>query len=161
MTDIWMPREKWDALVRSKGCKFCAEVISRQVSDNYGYTIADLSFSRLRLCKNQYVHGYCVLICHKHVREPYELPQDERDLFFDDMMRAGLALENVFKSIKMNFEILGNAVPHLHCHLKPRYFGDGAPNRPIDPNMETVILEPEEYLKRVGMIKEALASCLG
>jgi diadenosine tetraphosphate (Ap4A) HIT family hydrolase len=43
------------------------------------------------------------------------------------MMRVGQALETVFKPLKMNFEILGNAVPHLHGHIVPRYYGDPAP----------------------------------
>ncbi|PWT75060.1 MAG: hypothetical protein C5B60_05880, partial [Chloroflexi bacterium] len=44
-------------------------------------------------------------------------------LFFSDMMRVGKALEQTFNAVKLNFEILGNAVPHLHCHIKPRYYG--------------------------------------
>ena len=156
MTDVWMPRQKWESLIHGDGCPLCDEVKSKEPEETYGYTIADLSISRLRLCKNQYVKGYCVLICHKHVREPYELPQDERDQFFDDMMRAGLALENVFKSIKMNFKILGNAVPHLHCHMEPRFYGDTAPGRPIDPEKGQVFLSPEEYKATVKQIRDVL-----
>jgi diadenosine tetraphosphate (Ap4A) HIT family hydrolase len=156
LTKAWMPREKWEALVRGEGCPLCAEVTSTQPYNEYGYTVADLSFSRLRLCANQYIKGYCVLICHKHVREPYELPEHERDIFFDDMMRTGLALENVFKSIKMNFQILGNAVPHLHCHIEPRYYDDPAPNRPIHSGEKTVSLKPEQYAALVKKIRRAL-----
>ncbi|MFA5309641.1 MAG: HIT family protein [Dehalococcoidales bacterium] len=156
MTESWMPREQWEALVKGVNCPLCAEVKSTEPSNEYGYMVADLSFSRLRLCLNQYVKGYCVLICHKHVREPYELPQDEREMFFDDMMRAGLALENVFRSVKMNFQILGNAVPHLHCHLQPRYYGDPSPHRPIDPEKETVLLKPEAYQESVAKIRVML-----
>jgi diadenosine tetraphosphate (Ap4A) HIT family hydrolase len=153
----WMPREKWEALVRGDDCPLCAEVTSTQPFNEHGYFITDLSYSRLRLCTNQYVKGYCVLICRKHVREPYELSRDERERFFDDMMRAGLVLENVFKSIKMNFQILGNAVPHLHCHIEPRYFDDGAPNRPIRSGDGTVLLTPEEYRARVEEIRRAFS----
>jgi len=156
MESKWMPREKWEALVRGESCPLCAEVTSTQPFNEYGYTVADLSFGRLRLCANQYIKGYCVLICHKHVREPYELPPDEREQFFNDMMRAGLALENVFKSDKMNFQLLGNAVPHLHCHLEPRYLGDPAPHRPIHSGEKTVTLNPEQYAVLVKKIRRAL-----
>jgi diadenosine tetraphosphate (Ap4A) HIT family hydrolase len=152
----WMPQGKWEALVRGDGCPLCATVKSTQPFDEFGYIVADLSFGRLRLCANQYIKGYCVLIAHKHVREPYELPQDEQAMFFDDMMRAGLALENVYKSIKMNFQILGNAVPHLHCHIEPRYFDDGAPNRPIYSHEGNVTLKPEEYARQAEKIRHAL-----
>jgi diadenosine tetraphosphate (Ap4A) HIT family hydrolase len=156
MADSWMPRDKWEALVRGESCPLCTEVASIESFNEYGYTIKDLSFSRLRLCANQYIKGYCVLICHKHVREPYELPQDEREMFFDDMMRAGLALEQVFRSDKMNFQILGNAVPHLHCHLEPRYLGDPAPHRPIHSGEKTVTLTQDEYRQRIQQIRDAL-----
>jgi diadenosine tetraphosphate (Ap4A) HIT family hydrolase len=156
MADKWMTREKWEAFVRGENCLLCDEIKSKQPINDFGYTVADLSFSRLRLCTNQYIKGYCVLICLKHVREPYELPQDEQEQFFNDMMRAGLALENVYKPIKMNFQILGNLVPHLHCHLEPRYLGDPAPHRPIHTGEKTVLLKPEEYQKRVEQIRHFL-----
>lgn len=156
MADKWMPREQWEALVRGDDCPLCAEVKSTQPFNEYGYTVTDLSFSRLRLCTNQYIKGYCVLICIKHVREPYELPQDEQDMFFDDMMRAGMALEYVYKSDKMNFQILGNAVPHLHAHIEPRYLTDPAPHRPIHSGEKTVLLTPEEYQAQIKQIRAAL-----
>ena len=31
----------------------------------------------------------------------------------------------------MNYEVLGNALPHLHTHLVPRYLDDPAPGRPF------------------------------
>ena len=59
-------------------------------------------------------------------------------------MRVGQALQTVFNPLKMNFNILGNAVPHLHAHILPRYYGDPEPHRPIDPNAAQTFLEPEE-----------------
>jgi len=153
----WMPREKWESLVRGDECPLCAEVALKENDNEFGYTVADLSISRLTLMRNQYVSGYCVLVCHKHIREPYELPVEEYHKFFEDMIRAGQCLEKVFGADKMNFQILGNIVPHLHCHIEPRYYGDPAPNRPIDPNTKTVILKPEEYQKRIKQIRKALS----
>jgi diadenosine tetraphosphate (Ap4A) HIT family hydrolase len=151
-----MPRETWDALVRGENCPLCAVIDSDEPADSHGYTIADLSFSRLRLATNQYCPGYCVLICHRHVREPYELGRQERATYFEDLMRAAQAIETVFQPIKMNFEILGNAVPHLHCHIIPRYYGDPAPGAPLQPDAELVELTPDEYEQRVEAIREAL-----
>ncbi|MGI8826954.1 MAG: HIT family protein [Chloroflexota bacterium] len=152
----WMPRAEWDALVRGEGCPLCVEVAALESVNTYGHTIADLRLSRLRLASNQSVRGYCVLICSKHVREPYELSGKDRRAFFEEMMQAGQALESVFQSIKMNFEILGNAVPHLHCHIIPRYYGDRAPGLPIHPDEEVVHLTVEEYEQQVASIRSTL-----
>jgi diadenosine tetraphosphate (Ap4A) HIT family hydrolase len=131
----WMPRERWDALVRGEDCPLCAEIASDATANEHGSAVVDLTVSRLRLAKNHWVPGYCVLISASHVREPYELGPNERAAFFDDLMRAGRAIERVYRPIKMNFQILGNAVPHLHCHIVPRHHGDPAPNRPLDPEL--------------------------
>jgi diadenosine tetraphosphate (Ap4A) HIT family hydrolase len=148
----WMPREKWEALVRGENCPLCI----KENDDDFGYAVADMSINRLILMKNQYVAGYCVLICHKHVREPYELTEEEQQKFFNDMMNVGKSLESVYKADKMNFQILGNSVPHLHCHIEPRYYGDSSPGRPIDPNSNVLILDVKKYEKRIKQIRDAL-----
>jgi diadenosine tetraphosphate (Ap4A) HIT family hydrolase len=153
----WMPRPRWDALVRGEGCPACSEVTSDETQSADGYRVADLTFSRLRLAANQWVPGYSVLVCRRHVREPYELSRDEQMLFFEDFMRVGQAMERVFRPVKLNLEILGNLVPHLHCHVVPRYYGDPAPGRPIDPHGGRLELAPQEYEERVELIRSALS----
>jgi diadenosine tetraphosphate (Ap4A) HIT family hydrolase len=152
----WMPIEQWNALVRGDGCPLCAEVESGEPANQHGYFVATLDASRLRLQMNQYVSGYCVLISTIHVREPYELPPAERARYFEDLMRAARALGQVFLPVKMNYQILGNAVPHLHCHLVPRYYGDPASGFPIDPEAGRVTLTPLVYEQRVRQIRKAL-----
>ena len=39
---------------------------------------------------------------------------------FDDLAKAGNALQKVFNADKMNYNILGNLIPHLHTHILPR-----------------------------------------
>jgi diadenosine tetraphosphate (Ap4A) HIT family hydrolase len=155
--NTWMPREQWDRLARGVHCPVCQELQSTVPVNEYGTTITDLPMSRLRLASNQFVRGYCVLICKRHVQEPYHLPRTQYLQFFADMTLVGQALDRVFQPLKMNFNLLGNAIPHLHAHILPRYYGDAAPHRPIDPNMETVRLGPEETEARVEAIREALA----
>jgi diadenosine tetraphosphate (Ap4A) HIT family hydrolase len=152
----WMPRKRWDALVRGENCPLCTAILSEVTQDEYGYTVADLRLSRLRLSANQSVAGYCVLICRRHVREPYELSKAEQSDYFQDMVDVGRALERVVDAVKMNFEILGNAIPHLHCHIKPRYYGDPAPGRPIDPDANVRLLDPHQYERQAGLIRDAL-----
>ncbi len=157
-TNSWMPRDRWNALIRGDGCPLCAQVQASSLADDYGFVIADLQFSRLRLVRNQYVTGYCVLICHKHVIEPHELTASERNLFFADLALVGQALQQVFQADKLNFQMLGNAVPHLHAHIVPRYFGDPAPSRPIDPTPagQEVFLTEAGYDERIQAIQREL-----
>jgi diadenosine tetraphosphate (Ap4A) HIT family hydrolase len=157
MSAHWMPRKDWDALVLGDNCPLCALVKAPGADNDYNHFIADLTMGRLVLVNNQYVKGYCGFICHKHVREPYELPQDEQEQYFEDLMVCGMALEKVFGADKMNFQILGNSVPHLHCHIQPRYYGDPAPDHPIDPSAGNVTLKPEEYRERIEQIRKMLA----
>lgn len=157
MFDSWMPRDKWESLVRGEGCPLCQEVAMAGASNKGGYFVADLGITHLRFSANQYVSGYSVLICRKHVREPYELLRGDRVQYFEDLMRVGKAIEHVFSATKLNYEILGNSVPHLHCHIIPRYFGDPFPNRPVPlPFAESVFLSSEQYQDRVEQIRQAL-----
>ena len=46
-------------------------------------------------------------------------------------MRAARALARLFNPRKMNYEIHGNTIPHLHMDLYPRYAGDPYEGLPI------------------------------
>jgi HIT domain-containing protein len=95
-----------------------AEVTSSGLDNSEGYFVTDLSVSRLRLQREQHVSGWCVLLLRRHVREPHELPPEERIAFFEDMVRVGRALERVYAAQKINYSIMGNIVPHLHAHIQ-------------------------------------------
>jgi diadenosine tetraphosphate (Ap4A) HIT family hydrolase len=146
----------WDALISGGRCPVCELITTANPEDDHGIAIADLPFSRLFLAKNQYVPGYCVLMCRKHVIEPHELTADERAMYFDDLALVGKGLQAAFKADKMNYNILGNVIPHLHVHILPRYFTDSAPNRPIDPGVKghEVYLSVSEYAERIKLIRE-------
>ena len=145
--DQWMPRDKWDALVRGEECPLCLPPT---------YLIAELRVSRLVLARNQEIKGYCMAIYENHVREPYELEFEQRAAFWEDILQAGAALEKLFGADKMNFEILGNGVPYLHCHIKPRYYGDRWPSRPVPFDEQPLLLSPAEYRARTNLIRDAL-----
>ena len=56
----------------------------------------------------------------------------------------------------MNLPFLGNAVPHLHCHIILRFYGDAAPGSPLDPNTDTRLLSVQAYEERVSLIRAVL-----
>jgi diadenosine tetraphosphate (Ap4A) HIT family hydrolase len=154
--DAWMPRAEWDALVRGDRCPLCAAVASAPTADEWGHTVVDLRLGRLRLAANQSSPGYCVLICAHHACEPHELTDDERRRFFDDMSDAGHAIGRVFEATKMNFQLLGNLVPHLHAHITPRYHGDPVPGGPISPDPRSLRPPPEWFEERAAALRAAL-----
>ncbi len=41
------------------------------------------------------------------------------------------ALLTVYRPLKLNYETLGNSLPHLHTHLIPRFTDDPAPGHPF------------------------------
>jgi diadenosine tetraphosphate (Ap4A) HIT family hydrolase len=151
-----MPRERWDQLVRGEDCPLCRDLAGEAQPNEFHYPVTELRLSRLALASNQWVPGYCVLTCRLHVREPFELSLDDRARYFDDLMRAARAIDILFKPVKLNYQILGNVVPHLHTHIEPRYYGDPAPGRPIDTAEQVVHLSPDEYEQRARAIREAL-----
>ncbi len=78
--------------------------------------------------------GYVLVVSKRHVIEPYELPPDESAQFWADAMRAAAAVASVVQPVKLNYEIHGNTIPHLHLHIFPRFRGDPFECSPIDPH---------------------------
>jgi diadenosine tetraphosphate (Ap4A) HIT family hydrolase len=62
-------------------------------------------------------------------------------------MYVAKTLASVFQPIKMNYEIHGNTVPHLHLHLFPRFLGDPYEGGPIDPSRASFRRSPEQLAK--------------
>jgi len=67
----------------------------------------------------------------RHVAEPTELGEEEAAGYWREVLRVGAALERHYQPVKLNYQILGNAVPHLHTHVVPRFAQDPAPGRPL------------------------------
>ena len=75
--------------------------------------------------------GYAVVIWRgSHVADPTELSDDDAGVYFAEVLRVGRAIEQHYRPIKLNFEMLGNSLPHLHTHVVPRYLDDGEPGHP-------------------------------
>jgi diadenosine tetraphosphate (Ap4A) HIT family hydrolase len=68
-----------------------------------------------------------------------------------DIQRVSRALQAVTGAIKMNYEIHGNTIPHLHVHFFPRYEGDPFEGKPIEPRVRIQwkhTLEDHERVRR-------------
>src|SRR6266511_2724010 len=73
------------------------------------------------------------VVAERHVVEPFELPAPSGFAFWRDVLLVAKALADLFSPVKMNYEIHGNTIPHLHVHLYPRFHADPFVGRPIDP----------------------------
>lgn len=69
----------------------------------------------------QFLPGYCVLLPKKEVNSLNELTLNEREQYLLDMSIVGDAILEVCKSLRVNYDILGNTDNYLHAHIFPRY----------------------------------------
>lgn len=100
------------------------------------------------------VKGYVCVVAKRHVVEPYQLPRDEQAAFWSDVMFAAERVAALLGPIKINYEIHGNSLPHLHAHIYPRFRGDRFVGGPIDPRLgqiEQSAREPEAL--RRGLLR--------
>jgi diadenosine tetraphosphate (Ap4A) HIT family hydrolase len=87
--------------------------------------ISDLRVSSAILSRNQICRGYTILIYNKgHYTELFELSLEDRAAFAEDLAQISRAIHDAFRPDKMNYELLGNVVPHLHWHIIPRKAAD-------------------------------------
>ena len=89
-------------------------------------------------CNPSPLLGYVCVVSKQHVVEPFELHGAARAAFWEETLRAAEAVNRLFRPIKINYEIHGNTIPHLHVHIFPRYAGDPFEGRPIDPREASV-----------------------
>jgi diadenosine tetraphosphate (Ap4A) HIT family hydrolase len=88
--------------------------------------------------------GYTCVVVRRHVAEPFELDEPELTAFWTESMSVAAALDELLQPSKMNYEIHGNTIPHLHLHLFPRFPGDPFEGRPIDGRSRAFERSPED-----------------
>jgi diadenosine tetraphosphate (Ap4A) HIT family hydrolase len=101
--------------------------------------------------------GYTIVIWRgRHVAEPTELTEDEAATFWRELLAVGRALERHLDPVKLNYDLLGNSVPHLHAHVVPRYADDPRPGWPFPFPEEDPPPHPEEQLRADADVLRAL-----
>jgi len=119
--------------------------------------IAEFAHCQVVLNRDQFFPGYCLVFSRRHVTELFQLDAAERHGVIDEVNRVAEALDRVFRPAKMNYELLGNMVPHMHWHLVPRFADDPLWPRPIwsEPHAE-ILLDAAGYAERIAVIRQAL-----
>jgi diadenosine tetraphosphate (Ap4A) HIT family hydrolase len=59
------------------------------------------------------------------------MPPDEARALFDETVAVGRAIALATQPLKLNYECLGNLVPHVHWHVVPRFEADTMRAGPI------------------------------
>ena len=120
--------------------------------------ITEFPHSYLILNRDQFFPGYALLFTKEHVTELFHLERDLRIELMDEVSQVAKALYDVFQPAKINYELLGNMVAHMHWHLVPRFTAEPLWPRPIwaEPHTE-LFLTPDEYRQRIELIRKALS----
>lgn len=148
----WRDPERWARWVRGDDCPICA-VVAREPA------LAELEMCRAMLGEEGApMPGYVWLAVRRHVVELHELTEAEGAALMRDLQRVSRALLAATGAVKLNVEIHGNTVPHLHVHLFPRWVGDRFEGRPIDPkSVREPVYAPGEFAGFRKRLAEELA----
>jgi diadenosine tetraphosphate (Ap4A) HIT family hydrolase len=123
---IWDDPERWAATRGVEACPICERGRPLDV-------IAEYDALWVSASADAPLPGYVCVVSKHHVVEPFELPQPALDAFWRDSMHVARRLAELLRPAKMNYEIHGNTIPHLHMHFFPRFAGDPYVGGPIDP----------------------------
>jgi diadenosine tetraphosphate (Ap4A) HIT family hydrolase len=104
------------------------------------------------------VSGYVCLVSRTHAIELHDLSLDVAAAFMRDAQRVSKALSAATGAVKLNYEIHGNSLPHLHMHFFPRYRGDQFEGKPINPK---IVSRPVYGQGEFRRIRDAFLLCLG
>ena len=147
----WNDSAKWRRYLSREGCLVCNQTPETRPPTER--SIADLSVSRLIADSNTCLKGYCCLVLKPHAIEIYDLSDEDSSALMRDVRVASLALKKVTGTVKINYEIHGNTIPHMHMHLYPRQMGDPFENGPVDWRTRTPKLyrdgEFEAFIERM------------
>lgn len=125
--------------------------------DDADLRIAELEQCYVTLNRDQFFPGYCFVFAKAHVTELFHLEKPVRCGIMEEVTLVAEALDRLFNPAKINYELLGNMVPHMHWHIVPRHTTDFLWPRPIwsEPH-EPVELSSEAYVERIELIREKI-----
>lgn len=144
--------------VNELACVFCekTDVESRRNDPRW---IADLQVSTALVSDNQVCRGYAILVYNKaHITELFQLEREDLIAYSEDLAKIAKAICDTYHPHKMNYELLGNVVPHLHWHIIPRQKTDPVKLEwPISgKDYVEVRLSDDEYVEIAKQIRKHL-----
>ena len=120
--------------------------------------IVELGVSYLTAGEDVPLKGTCCVVLKRHAVDLHDLNEAEGFAYMNDLRRVSAPVKAVTGAIKLNYEIHGNTIPHLHTHIYPRDAGDPFENGPIDWRAPRVpVYGPGEFREFVARLEAALA----
>ena len=98
---------------------------------NENHFIGDLGLSKAYLHEDQFFPGWTVVVFKRHATELFHLAPTERIQLMEEVNHVAKTLAQVYEAKKINYELLGNQLPHIHWHVIPRLANDPAPRDPV------------------------------
>ena len=133
-------------------CKACAGEWPRK-----DHWIADFGLTQAYLFDDQFFPGWTVLVLKRHATELFDLTKDERSRLIEEVSEVAMALTMAFEPVKINYELLGNQLPHIHWHVIPRLTGDPVPREAVwTVKHEPKRLTRDELRQRITLIRTHL-----
>lgn len=102
--------------------------------------------------------GYACLVSRVHAVDLHDLDVIQSMAFMQDAHRVSSALSAVTGAVKLNYEIHGNTLPHLHMHFFPRHAGDPFEGRAIEPSH---VAQPVYGHGQLATLRSRLVQALG
>jgi diadenosine tetraphosphate (Ap4A) HIT family hydrolase len=148
---LWNDHDRWSELCSGAACPICRR---REPLD----VVAKLEASWVTMQEAAPVPGYVCLVSQTHAVELHDLPEARASAFMRDARKVSMAVASVTGAVKMNYEIHGNSIPHLHMHFFPRYRGDQFEGHPINPRL---VVQPVYAPGEFERTRDALVIALG
>ena len=149
--------DNWNKLAVPENCPVCNQAPMPEGMID----LAELQYSWVNTEPIECMKWACHITSKFHGIVLFDLEQDELHHFMDDVAVCAKALQVVTNAVKINYEIHGNTLPHLHVHLYPRFVDDPFPGKPIDYNQKRpIIYQPGEFETFVFEMKQKLKELL-
>ena len=118
--------------------------------------IKDLKVSQLFLFKEQSHPGRCNVVYNDHAVELYELNDEQRNLFMEDVATVAKAIAKAFNPTKINYGAYSDTLSHLHMHIVPKYKDGYGFGGVFEMNPQKTYLSDIEYQAVIEKIKANL-----
>jgi diadenosine tetraphosphate (Ap4A) HIT family hydrolase len=118
--------------------------------------IGDLKVSQLFLFKEQSYSGRCNVVYNDHAVELYELSEEQRNLFMEDVATVAKAMAKAFNPTKINYGAYSDTLSHLHVHIVPKYKDGYGFGSVFEMNPQKTYLSDAEYDAVIEKIKANL-----
>ena len=133
-------------------CKACLGNWPRE-----SHFIADMGLSKAYLHEDQFFPGWTVVVLKHHATELFHLAPTERIQLMEEVNLVAKTFSQVYEAKKINYELLGNQLPHIHWHVIPRLASDPAPLEPVwRMQHEPLLYSGLDLQSRVERLQQAI-----